>query len=86
MSANLSTRYLQNRQTSLQHISHLMANQFGQRPGNYLGLLQAATVICSAMEQFLPRIPQIRVWAQSHAAMNEAERAYFLSRFKQSQG
>tara|TARA_R110000796_G_scaffold126693_2_gene241590 strand:+ start:10008 stop:12332 length:2325 start_codon:yes stop_codon:yes gene_type:complete len=83
--SNLSTRYL-HRQTSLQPISHLMANQFGQRPGNYLAFFSSYSYLQQAMEQFAQDYPQIPIWAQSRS-MNEAERAYFLSRFQaHSQG
>ncbi|MEH6499720.1 MAG: helicase C-terminal domain-containing protein [Pseudoalteromonas distincta] len=83
--SNLSTRYL-HRQTSLQPISHLMANQFGQRPGNYLAFFSSYSYLQQAMEQFAQDYPHIPIWAQSRS-MNEAERAYFLSRFQaHSQG
>lgn len=83
--SNLSTRYL-HRQSSLQPISQLMAEQFQRRPGNYLAFFSSYSYLQQAMQQFAQDCPQIPVWAQSRS-MNEAERSDFLSRFQaHSQG
>ena len=76
---DLSTRY-QHREASLAPITHLMARQFREQPGNYLAFFSSYAYLEQALEHLRGQYPDIPLWAQSRS-MNEAERQAFLERF-----
>jgi len=79
IASGISTRY-QQRDQSLQPIAALLAQQFGQRPGNYLAFFSSFDYLEKAWRLFNARHPGIPTWQQSRG-MTEGERDRFLHRF-----
>ncbi|WP_090276384.1 ATP-dependent DNA helicase [Halopseudomonas litoralis] len=77
--SNLSTRY-QHRAESLQPITQLMAQQFRERPGNYLAFFSSYAYLQQVLDTFRSVWPDIPVREQSRQ-MNEAQREAFLEGF-----
>ncbi|MGF6525771.1 ATP-dependent DNA helicase [Variovorax sp. PvP013] len=80
IAADLSTRF-RDRTRSMGRLVDLVAAQFERRPGNYLVFLSSFDFLAAAHALFARRHPSIATWTQS-AAMREAERDAFVSRFR----
>lgn len=76
---HISTRY-QDRQASLAPIVALMAQQFTERPGNYLAFFSSYEYLQQVAALFAERHPDLPHWSQSRR-MPEAEQRQFLERF-----
>ena len=76
----ISTRW-QHRQRSVAPIADLIAQQFRQRPGNYLAFFSSFDYLQQARQALAERHPQLTVWAQERG-MSEAAQAEFLQRFR----
>lgn len=76
---DVSTR-LRDRPRSLPRITAVMAQQFAQRPGNYIAFFSSFAYLDMAFEAFARQHPEVPVWRQS-PAMSERERADFVARF-----
>lgn len=76
---HVSTRW-RDRERSLEPIADLIASQYAQRPGNYLGFLSSFDYLRSVAVLMRARHPDVPVWEQS-PGMSEAERDAFLARF-----
>ncbi|GAB3465720.1 helicase C-terminal domain-containing protein [Massilia terrae] len=79
VAGHISTRY-QHRSASLAPIAQLMAQEYTQRPGNYLAFFSSFDYLEQAATLFAERHPDVPTWLQSRR-MNEDERAAFLERF-----
>ncbi|WP_411861014.1 helicase C-terminal domain-containing protein [Pseudomonas sp. PDM13] len=75
----LSTRY-QHRAQSLEPIVELMADQYHERPGNYLAFFSSYQYLEQVAALFAERHPFIPAWSQSRS-MDEGARTAFLERF-----
>jgi len=75
----ISTRYRE-RDRSLQPIADLIAQQFRQRPGNYLAFFSSHDYLQKAWEIFTAQNPDIQGWRQA-PRMEETERERFLAHF-----
>tara|TARA_R110001606_G_scaffold83958_5_gene191358 strand:- start:60512 stop:62803 length:2292 start_codon:yes stop_codon:yes gene_type:complete len=78
----ISTRY-RDRQASLAPITALIADQFQQRPGNYLAFFSSYDYLERALAMLRDQHPHLPVWAQQRR-MDEAARQDFLDRFQES--
>jgi Rad3-related DNA helicase len=78
----LSTRY-RDRGASLAPIARLMAQQYTEKPGNYLAFFGSFAYLQAALQEFTTRFPDVPVWEQRRA-MSSDERADFLARFTES--
>jgi len=76
---NVSTRF-HDRQRSLGPIVDIIAKQYAERPGNYLGFLSSFDYLDHVVGELRKRYPEIPCWQQT-PSMNEASRAEFLARF-----
>ena len=76
---HISTRY-KDRERSLEALVTRIANQYTERPGNYLCFVSSHDYLQTAADAFTARHPRIAVWRQSRA-MNEAEQQAFVARF-----
>lgn len=76
---DVSTRF-RDRDRSLTALTDIMANQFAERPGNYLAFFSSFDYLASASAAFAERHPEIASWSQSRG-MREADRDAFLARF-----
>lgn len=82
---NLSTRYA-DRAASLDQLVEVMADQYAQRPGNYLAFFSSFDYLQQALQRLQATHPALPVWAQSRG-MGEPEREAFVARFTEdSQG
>ncbi|MGQ3000938.1 MAG: ATP-dependent DNA helicase [Hydrogenophaga sp.] len=82
---NLSTRYA-DRAASLDPLVEVMADQYAQRPGNYLAFFSSFDYLQQALQRLQATHPALPVWAQSRG-MGEPEREAFVARFTEdSQG
>ncbi|WP_382160452.1 ATP-dependent DNA helicase [Hydrogenophaga sp. ANAO-22] len=82
---NLSTRYA-DRAASLDQLVEVMADQYAQRPGNYLAFFSSFDYLQQALQRLQATNPALPVWAQSRG-MGEPEREAFVARFTEdSQG
>jgi Rad3-related DNA helicase len=79
VAGHISTRY-QHRTASLAPITQLMAQEYAQKPGNYLAFFSSFDYLEQAAALFAERHPGIPTWLQGRR-MNESERAAFLDRF-----
>jgi Rad3-related DNA helicase len=79
VAGHISTRY-QHRHASLAPIAELMAQQYRERPGNYLAFFSSFDYLEQAAALFGERHPGVPIWLQGRR-MNEAERTQFLDRF-----
>ncbi|MEO7152801.1 MAG: ATP-dependent DNA helicase, partial [Burkholderiaceae bacterium] len=75
----VSTRY-PHRQASLDPVVDLMAQQYAERPGNYLAFFSSYSYLEQAAQRLAQRSPQLPQWRQSRA-MDESARQAFLHRF-----
>ncbi|WP_160108593.1 ATP-dependent DNA helicase [Pseudomonas izuensis] len=75
----ISTRFA-HRQASVAPIVELIANQFSQRPGNYLAFFSSFDYLQQVSQSLAERHPGINLWSQSRG-MAEAQRQEFLDRF-----
>jgi DNA excision repair protein ERCC-2 len=77
---HVSTRW-RDRERSLEPIVDLIARQYGERPGNYLGFLSSFDYLQRVVASMRDRHPQVPIWTQEQR-MDEAERDAFLARFR----
>ncbi|WP_290877092.1 ATP-dependent DNA helicase [Aquabacterium sp.] len=75
----ISTRYA-DRAASMPAMVALMAQQFSDRPGNYLAFFSSHDYLQEVAARLQAQHPGIPVWKQSRR-MSEAEQAAFLDRF-----
>lgn len=81
----VSTRF-PDRAASLQPIAELIAQQYRQKPGNYLAFFSSFDYLQDVARVLESRALDVPVWKQSRG-MSEADRSLFLSRFTlESQG
>lgn len=78
----VSTRF-QDRQASLTPIAKLMAQQFADRPGNYMAFFSSFDYLEQVLDHFCNRYPAIPVVAQLRR-MDESGRQTFLAHFRTS--
>ncbi|SEJ08329.1 ATP-dependent DNA helicase [Paraburkholderia diazotrophica] len=79
---HVSTRW-RDRERSLVPIVDLIAEQYAQRPGNYLGFLSSFDYLQRVADSMRERHPQVPIWTQE-PRMDEAARDAFLARFRAS--
>lgn len=77
---NVSTRF-RDRAASVDRIVAVMARQFAQRPGNYLGFFSSFDYLVQVRDRLAASHPTLSIWSQS-AGMGEGARADFLARFE----
>lgn len=80
VAAHVSTRF-KDRERSLIPIVDLMASQYAELPGNYLGFLSSFDYLRRVADLMQARHPHVPVWTQA-PGMGEAERDAFLARFR----
>ena len=80
VAAQVSTRW-RDRERSLIPIVDLMARQYAERPGNYLGFLSSFDYLQRIADSMRERHPEVPIWTQA-PGMDEAARDEFLSRFR----
>lgn len=80
VASEVSTRY-QHRTASLAPIARLMAEQFAERPGNYLAFFSSYEYLQQVAERFAGENPHVPLWLQGRQ-MNEGERDAFIRRFE----
>lgn len=78
--ANVSTRW-RDRERSLVPIVDLMARQYADLPGNYLGFLSSFDYLGRVASLMRERHPAVPIWTQA-PGMDEAARDAFLDRFR----
>ncbi|WP_419710626.1 ATP-dependent DNA helicase [Pseudomonas sp. NFX224] len=78
----ISTRFV-HRQASVAPIVELIANQFRQRPGNYLAFFSSFDYLQQVAQSLAECHPQINLWSQSRG-MGESQRQQFLDQFTES--
>lgn len=76
---HVSTRW-RDRERSLEPIVDLIARQYAERPGNYLGFLSSFDYLQRVAGSMRERHPHVPVWTQE-PRMDEAARDAFLARF-----
>ncbi|WP_433771301.1 ATP-dependent DNA helicase [Pseudomonas putida] len=79
IASQISTRFT-HRQASLAPIVELIANQYRQRPGNYLAFFSSFDYLQQVLQLLAERHPQINLWSQSRG-MGETQRQQFLDQF-----
>ena len=84
VAAHVSTRW-RDRERSLVPIAELIAKQYAQRPGNYLGFLSSFEYLTRVEALLRERYPDLPLWAQQ-PGMDEAARDAFLARFRETTG
>ena len=77
--SRISTRFV-HRQSSLQPIVDLMAEQFRRAPGNYLGFFSSFDYLQQVAQLLAQQHPDIPQWSQSRG-MGESQRQEFLAQF-----
>jgi DNA excision repair protein ERCC-2 len=82
IAGDISTRY-RDRDNSLTPIAGLIADQFRERPGNYLAFFSSFDYLQKVADIFRETNPGIPMWEQSRR-MDEAARNAFLARFEPS--
>jgi DNA excision repair protein ERCC-2 len=75
-----STRW-RDRERSLAPIVELIARQYAEQPGNYLGFLSSFDYLQRVVALIRERHPEVPVWAQE-PRMDETAREAFLARFQ----
>jgi DNA excision repair protein ERCC-2 len=80
VAAHVSTRW-RDRERSLIPIVDLMADQYAELPGNYLGFLSSFDYLRRIADLMQTRHPDVPIWTQA-PSMGEAERDAFLARFR----
>ncbi|MFC0336087.1 ATP-dependent DNA helicase [Kushneria avicenniae] len=78
---HVSTRY-RDRGASLSPVAKLMADQFRQRPGNYLAFFSSFDYLEQVSNALAGHAPDVPQWSQARR-MSESERDAFLARFTQ---
>ncbi|MBV7476011.1 ATP-dependent DNA helicase [Pseudomonas sp. PDM31] len=78
--SRISTRYV-HRQASLEPIVDLIANQFSERPGNYLAFFSSFDYLQQVAQLLAQKHPHINLWSQSRG-MGEQQRQAFLEQFR----
>ncbi|KJH82092.1 ATP-dependent DNA helicase [Stutzerimonas stutzeri] len=85
LARNISTRY-RDRYASLQPIVDLLAEQYRERPGNYLAFFSSFDYLQQVTALLSEQHPDLPYWEQTRS-MQEAARVAFLERFtEQSRG
>ena len=79
LARRISTRW-QARSASLAPIADLIAQQYRERPGNYLAFFSSFDYLRQAAASLAERHPDIPLW-QQEPRMDEAARAAFVARF-----
>ncbi|AWY44327.1 ATP-dependent DNA helicase [Pseudomonas putida] len=79
IASQISTRFI-HRKASLAPIVELIADQYRQRPGNYLAFFSSFDYLQQVLQLLAERYPQINLWSQSRG-MGEAQRQQFLDQF-----
>ncbi len=79
---NVSTRY-KDREDSIAKVSDLLAVMAGARRGHYLAFFPSYSYLQQVREDFTARYPDMPILSQE-SAMDEAQRAAFLERFRQA--
>jgi DNA excision repair protein ERCC-2 len=80
VAAHVSTRW-RDRERSLVPIVDLIAQQYAEQPGNYLGFLSSFDYLQRVVALLRERHPGMPVWTQE-PGMDEAARDAFLARFR----
>jgi DNA excision repair protein ERCC-2 len=80
VAGHVSTRW-RDRERSLTPIVELVARQYAERPGNYLGFLSSFEYLQRVVALLRERYPEMLGWAQE-PGMDEAARDAFLMRFR----
>jgi DNA excision repair protein ERCC-2 len=75
----ISTRF-KDRERSLDALVHVIGDQFGERPGNYLAFFSSFDYLEQALARLRETQPQLPVWSQTRG-MAEADRDDFVARF-----
>ncbi|WP_206957032.1 ATP-dependent DNA helicase [Trinickia acidisoli] len=83
VAAHVSTRW-RDRERSLIPIVDLMARQYADRPGNYLGFLSSFDYLQRIAERLREHYPEVPIWTQA-PGMDEAARDAFLARFRMAE-
>jgi DNA excision repair protein ERCC-2 len=78
--SSISTRYA-HRQRSVLPIANLVAQQFAERPGNYLAFFSSFEYLELVASEFQRLHPEVPAWLQARG-MDEGERSRFLARFE----
>ncbi|MFT0169260.1 ATP-dependent DNA helicase [Paraburkholderia mimosarum] len=76
---HISTRY-KDRERSLEALVARVAEQYAERPGNYLCFFSSYDYLQRAADSFIARHPEVDVWLQSRT-MDEASQQAFVARF-----
>lgn len=76
---HISTRY-SHRSASLGPMVELMAEQYRQRPGNYLAFFSSFEYLEQVAQRLAEQHPQVPLWSQARR-MDEPARGAFLERF-----
>ena len=85
LAQHISTRF-QHRAASLQPVVELIAQQYRQRPGNYLAFFSSFDYLEQVTTLLAREHPQLPFWQQTRG-MRESERSAFIERFTEhSQG
>ena len=85
LAKDVSTRY-QHRHASLGAVVELIAQQYGDRPGNYLAFFSSFDYLQQVTALLREQYPDVPFWEQTRG-MQEAARSAFLDRFTEhSQG
>lgn len=79
LARHISTRF-QHRDASLQPVVDLIAQQYGQRPGNYLAFFSSFDYLEQITALLAREHPQLPFWQQTRG-MPESERNEFIERF-----
>lgn len=79
LARHISTRY-RDRRASLQAIVDLLAEQYRERPGNYLAFFSSFDYLQQVTALLAVQHPELPHWQQTRS-MHEAERSAFLERF-----
>ena len=79
LARHISTRF-QHRDASLRPVVELIAQQYGQRPGNYLAFFSSFDYLEQVIALLAREHPQLPFWQQTRG-MRESERSQFIERF-----
>lgn len=81
LARHISTRF-QHRDASLQPVVELIAQQYHERPGNYLAFFSSFDYLEQVTALLTREYPQLPFWQQTRG-MRESERSAFIERFTQ---
>lgn len=82
LARHISTRY-HDRHASLQAVIDLLAEQYQERPGNYLAFFSSFDYLHQVTALLREQHPELPIWEQTRS-MQEAARNAFLDRFTES--